>query len=61
MPAFIKTKREEELWARAKRIVTKEYKLTEGDGDKFWRLVNGIYQHMQRGENRLSNHHRGRQ
>ena len=40
MPNFIK---DEELWERAKKIVKKQYKLSEKDGDKFWKLVMGVY------------------
>jgi hypothetical protein len=46
MPAFIKTARDERLWAKAKAQAKKEYPWTEKDGDKFWKIVNGIYQKM---------------
>jgi hypothetical protein len=40
---FVKGKKNEELWVKAKKIVEKEYKLTEKDGDKFFALVTGVY------------------
>jgi hypothetical protein len=43
MPSWVKGKKDEELWDKAKAIVTKEYKLTEKDGEKFWKLVTGVY------------------
>lgn len=43
MPSFVK---DEEKWTKAKEIVEKEYKLTEKDGDKYWKLVVGVYKKM---------------
>ena len=42
---LVKTKKDEELWKKAKQIVKKQYKLTE-DSEKFWRLVVAIYERM---------------
>ena len=44
----VRTERDEYLWERAKEIVRRQYKLTEEDGEKFWRLVMGIYKRMKR-------------
>ena len=44
MPAFIKTKQDEERWAKARSVVDKEY--PDKKGDDYWKLVNGIYQKM---------------
>ena len=46
MPAFIKTPKDERLWAKAKARVAEEYGLDEEDGEEYWRRVNGIYQQM---------------
>jgi len=47
MPSnVVKTKRDEELWNKAKQLVHKQYPdLTEKD-KRFWKLVMGIYQKM---------------
>jgi hypothetical protein len=45
---LVRTERDEHLWQRAKEIVTQEYGLTEGDGDRYWRLVMGIFLRMKR-------------
>lgn len=49
MPSFIKTDRDETLWAKAKEIAHKEYGKTEADGDDFYRIVTGIYKKMKGG------------
>ncbi len=41
----VKTPTDEKRWEEAKKRVRDEYDLTEDD-DRFWRLVNGIYQRM---------------
>lgn len=47
MPAtVVKTERDERLWAKAKARVAEQYGLSEGDGDRYWRLVNGVYSRM---------------
>jgi hypothetical protein len=47
MPAnVVKTKRDERLWNEAKAQVRKEYPGVAEDSDRFYRLVNGIYQRM---------------
>lgn len=43
---IVKTKRDKKLWNKAKDIVQKEYGKSEDSGDDFWKLVNGIYQRM---------------
>jgi len=43
MPSWVKN---EDKWAKAKEIVKKEYDLSEKDGDKFWKLVAGVYKQM---------------
>jgi hypothetical protein len=43
MPKWVKGDKNEELWAKAQTIVKNEYSLTEKDGDKFWKLVVGVY------------------
>jgi hypothetical protein len=45
---LVRTERDEHLWQRAKEIVTQEYGLTEEDGDRYWRLVMGIFLRMKR-------------
>jgi hypothetical protein len=45
---LVRTERDEYLWQRAKEIVTQEYGLTEEDGDRYWRLVMGIFLRMKR-------------
>lgn len=44
MPAFIKTQEDEDRWAKARSIVDKEY--PGKSGEDYWKLVNGIYQKM---------------
>lgn len=44
MPAFIKTPADESRWAKAKTAASKT--LSESDGDRYWALVNSIYQKM---------------
>ncbi|KKW13344.1 MAG: hypothetical protein UY48_C0002G0035 [Candidatus Gottesmanbacteria bacterium GW2011_GWB1_49_7] len=46
MPAFIKTAKDEAAWAEAKAAVRKQYPDLSEDDDRFWRLVNAIYQKM---------------
>ncbi len=47
MPApVVKTPRDEKLWGEARRRVREEYGLTEQDGDRYWRLVMGIFRRM---------------
>lgn len=43
MPSWVK---DEDKWEKAKKIVKKEYNLSEKDEEKFWRLVTGIYKRM---------------
>lgn len=52
MPSnLVKTKRDEQLWERAKRAVHKQYpKISEKDS-KFWKLVVAIYLKMKQGKN----------
>jgi hypothetical protein len=45
---LVQTERDEHLWQRAKEIVTQEYGLTEEDGERYWRLVMGIFLRMKR-------------
>ena len=45
---LVQTERDEYLWQRAKEIVTQQYGLTEEDGDRYWRLVMGIFLRMKR-------------
>ncbi len=40
----VKTKREEHLWAEAKKAARKQYPWAKGD--RFWKIVNGIFQKM---------------
>jgi hypothetical protein len=44
MPAFIKTPADEGRWSKAKKAAGKT--LSESDGDRYWALVNSIYQKM---------------
>lgn len=43
---FVKTGRDERLWEKAKARVSAQYDLSEADGDRYWRLVNGVYKRM---------------
>jgi len=52
---LVRTERDEHLWERAKEIVTQEYGLTEEDGDRYWRLVMGIFLRMKRLRKRAHN------
>jgi hypothetical protein len=36
-------------WLKAEEIVKKQYKLTEKDGEKFYKLVSGVYKNMKGG------------
>lgn len=40
MPNFVL---DDDLWEKAKKIVRKEYGLSEKDGEEFWKLVTGVY------------------
>jgi hypothetical protein len=44
MPAFIKSKKDEEVWSRAKARAHDQYGAKEDN--KFWATVNAIYQRM---------------
>ncbi len=46
MPAFIKTERDETLWRRAKAQASHQYPHVKKGSDRYWRIVNGIYQKM---------------
>ena len=46
MPAFIKTKEDEERWSKAKSAVKRQYPHLTESSDKFWALTNGIYQRI---------------
>jgi hypothetical protein len=47
MPAgVVETKRDERLWSQAKTQVSQEYPDIDADSDRYWKLVNGIYQRM---------------
>ena len=46
MPVFIKTPADEKRWQKAKQAANKT--LNEGDGDRYWALVNSIYQKMKK-------------
>jgi len=48
MPAFIKTPADEARWSKAKKAANKT--LSESDGDRYWALVNSIYQKMTKSE-----------
>ena len=48
MPAFIKTPADEKRWSRAKAAANKTH--SEGEGDRYWALVNSIYQKMTKSE-----------
>ena len=43
---LVKTKRDERLWAKAKTQARKEYPKVKADSDRWWSIVNGIYQRM---------------
>jgi hypothetical protein len=44
MPAtFVKGKKNEELWEKAKKIVEKQYKDIDKESDQYWALVTGVY------------------
>ena len=49
MPAFIKTDKDEKVWARAKATVRQQYPDVSEDSDKFWALTTTIYKSMNRG------------
>ncbi len=44
--SVVKTEWDEHLWEEAKRIVQRQYGLTEADGEAYWRLVMGIFKRM---------------
>lgn len=45
MPArVVKTKRDEELWEKAKRIAKKQYGISSGE--RFYKIVMGIFKKM---------------
>lgn len=48
MPAFIRTKKDEERWQKAKQAANKQR--SESEGDVYWGLVNHIYQNMKKSE-----------
>ena len=47
---LVEGERDERLWKRAKALVRKQYPEVAEDSDRFWRLVNGIYGKMRKGE-----------
>lgn len=48
MPTFIRTKKQEELWNKAKEAANMSH--SENEGDTYWGLVNHIYQRMNKVE-----------
>lgn len=48
MPAFIKTPKDEARWSKAKEAANKQH--SESEGDRYWGLVNHIYQNITKGE-----------
>jgi len=48
MPAFIKTKKDEEIWAKAKKAVDKS-KYPE---DVYWKIVTTVFKKMKAGKNK---------
>lgn len=46
MPGFVKTERDEHLWRKAKAQASKQYPHIKKDSDRWWSIVNGIYQNM---------------
>lgn len=51
MPAFIKTPADEARWSKAKEAANKT--LSESDGDRYWALVNSIYQKMNKSQDEI--------
>lgn len=52
MPAFIKTPKDEELWARAKSAVTRNEHIPEAKfQDRHWAKVNALYQIINKKKN----------
>ena len=49
MPAFIKTKRDEELWSRSKAVAHNQYPDMSEDDESFWKVTTGIYKKMRGG------------
>ena len=47
---LVRTKRDERLWEQAKAQVREEHPDVEEESDRFYRLVNGIYQKMKGGQ-----------
>lgn len=45
MPSWIKTKKDEEKWEKAKNIIKKQYNIDEND-ESFWPLVTTIYKEI---------------
>ena len=45
----------EARWKAAQQAITQQYSLTERDGDRYWRLVQAVYQRLesQRGSRKL--------
>jgi len=48
MPAFIRTKDDEARWSKAKDAANKQH--SESEGDRYWGLVNHIYQNIKKAE-----------
>lgn len=48
MPAFVRSKKDEARWNKAKQAAGKT--LSEADGDSYWALTNSIYQKMSKAE-----------
>lgn len=46
MPGFVKTARDEDLWRKAKAQASHQYPHIKKDSDRYWSIVNGIYQKM---------------
>ena len=53
MPAFVKTKKDEEVWARAKARVKEQYPDISEESDRFWALTTSIYKSMNKGSNNM--------
>lgn len=45
---LVKTKADEKKWQTAMKIVEKQYKKKEEDGNEFWMIVTGVFKNLKK-------------
>lgn len=59
MPNVVKTKKDEQLWRRAKALVHKQYPDLKETEDRFWKLAQTIFRNMKGNDERKKKDKKG--